>query len=89
MFRISTEQLKALGARRRAEFEEGFVSKGLDRAAVRANVREALDLGLTRESDVARWVTLRAIGTSLDADILADQELAPALKLAALEALAA
>ncbi|HEY3741916.1 MAG TPA: hypothetical protein VGL53_18825 [Bryobacteraceae bacterium] len=88
MLRISKEQLEALGARRRVEFEDTFVRKGLDRAEIRSSVDEALRLGLTKESDVARWVTLRAIGVPLDPDILADRDLTPELKLRALEALA-
>jgi hypothetical protein len=88
MLRIRTEQLEAFRAHRRAEFEEKFVSKGLDRTAIRSSIDEALQLGLTLESDVARWVTLRAIGAPLDPEILVDQELAPELKLTALEALA-
>ena len=88
MLRIRTEQLEAFRSHRRAEFEETFASKGLDRTAIRSSIDEALHMGLTLESDVARWVTLRAIGVPLDPEILADRELTPELKLTALEALA-
>ncbi|MGA3242377.1 MAG: hypothetical protein ABSG03_39530 [Bryobacteraceae bacterium] len=100
MLLIRQEQMEALQAHSRRRFEDTAVARVLSRAggdpasvreAVRAGVQQAWAMGLRKESEILRWLDLMPLleadsgRNAWAADILADRELTPSLKLRVLE----
>lgn len=100
MLRIRDAQMEALRRQRQQDFEDLAVAHvaartGEDeesvRSAVRSGIRQALDAGLRKESEILRWLDVTRLLQSHPekaewaAAISADPELTPSVRLTLIE----